>query len=286
MRFSALLVLLVGVALLGIASYGQIVNTYGKDSSLLSVNEVQEKTDWAWDQHINKGKGEFWFLTQATHNYAGGIVYKWPKNKAKISIYDNWILYFLGFSDPLLNMIGFTNVDTLFRAYESTRYERALARGFGICSQNAMGLASMLRERYSILADVILLSGHVVVEAEGFLLDPSVGLALPISLNKAEMDEEESGAVSRVYEAAFGPEDVTRGYDLDGKLEEETRFSVLGRFYDADGNHRVNGPRGYRPKLYWLERISDWFKWIIPAFMVLIGVWYLYRSQGRAPDSG
>ncbi len=178
----------------------------------------------------------------------------------------------MGYLDEPLRRAGLTNVEGLFRAYESIDYCRALARGYGICSQNALGLASLLERRYGIDADVIGLDGHVVVEAEGFLLDPSVGLMLPFSLSEAKRREAGTGAISAIYEAAFGPDQVSKVFGFDGGVEKTTPYAELGQFYDAEGNQRIDGVKGYRPKLYWLERASEWLKWFAPAFLVLVGI--------------
>lgn len=67
-----------------------------------------------------------------------------------------------------------------------------------------------------------------------------------------------------------------------GEIENVTPFSELGQFYDADGNQRVDGARGYRPKLYWVERASDWLKWVVPAFMILVGLSEVLASRRRS----
>lgn len=201
-----------------------------------------------------------------------------------MAVTDNWLLWMMGSLDSVVTELGLTNVDGLFRAYESIDYRRALARGHGICSQNSLGLASLLERRYGVIADVIGLSGHVVVEADGYLLDPSVGLTLPFSLSEAERREEKGGEVSAVYAAAFDSNEATRVYNFDGELESEMQLSELGQFYDAVGNQRIDGVRGYRPKLYWVERASDWLKWVVPAIMILVGSagFLVGRRQSRA----
>jgi hypothetical protein len=80
----------------------------------------------------------------------------------------------------------------------------------------------------------------------------------------------------------FNTDELTRVYGFDGEIENVTLFSELGQFYDADGNQRVDGARGYRPKLYWVERASDWLKWVIPAFMILVGLSGVLASRRRS----
>ncbi|MEX0382545.1 hypothetical protein V6X02_04320 [Spiribacter sp. 1M153] len=201
-----------------------------------------------------------------------------------MALTDNWLLSGMGSLYGVVTELGLTSVNGLFSAYESVDYRRALARGHGICSQNSLGLASLLDRRYGINADIIGLSGHVVVESEGYLVGPSVGLTLPFSLAEAQRREERDGEISAIYSACFDSDGTTRVYGFDGGLENVTSFSAFGQFYDADGNQRIDGVRGYRPKLYWVERGSDRLKWILPALMILVGSAGLFagRRQNRA----
>lgn len=251
--------------------YGQIVTPYERPDEANPVSAAIEEIDRAWEQYQQGGSDRREFLQRATQAYAEGIEYIWPKHQARVALTDNWLLWGMGYLDGVVTKLGLTNVDGLLRAYESIDYRRALARGHGICSQNSLGLASLLERRYGIEGDVIGLSGHVVVEAKGYLLDPSVGLAFPFSLAEAERREEEGREISGIYAAAFDSDEATRVYGFDGELESATPFSELGQFYDAEGNQRVEGVRGYRPKLYWVERASDWVKWIVPALILLVG---------------
>lgn len=261
--------------------YGLVGTSYDRPDDANPVSETIRATDRAWKQYQKGETNRFEFLQRSTLAYAEGTEYIWPKHEVRVAVTDNWLLWGMGYFDGVVAGLGLTNVDDLFRAYQSIDYRRALERGYGICSQNALGLASLLERRYGIEADVIVLDGHVVVEAGGYLLDPSVGLALPFSLAEAERREERDGEISSIYAAAFNPDEVTRVYGLDGHLKNVTPLSELGQFYDADGNQCVGGVQRYRPKLYWVERASDWLKWVIPAFMILIGGGGLLGSWRR-----
>jgi hypothetical protein len=137
------------------------------------------------EAHV-KASSERAFLEASVQVYAAETDYYWPRNRAQVHVADNWILYLMGYMDPLLVSMGLTDVDKLFSAYQSTRYERVLRRGFGICSQHAIGYADLLETRYGIDTSIIGLEGHVVVEANGYLLDPSVGITFPFGLERAE----------------------------------------------------------------------------------------------------
>ena len=253
--------------------YGDIASPYQHPSERGSVSWVLETMDYAYKQHGDTHH----FLERVTALYANSIDYEWPQNRARVAFTDNWILYTLAYADPLMRYLDLTKSDNLFRAYETTDYRRAMERGFGICSQNAMGFASLLKLRYGIQADIIGLGGHVVVEAKGRILDASVGLALPYGLAEAEKLETENGGVSALYKAAFGL-DVYREFDMKGDLIKQSLLSELGRYYDSFDNFRAAGVLEYRPKIYFLELASEWLKWIIPGGGVFLGLLGLYRS--------
>jgi hypothetical protein len=271
--------LFVGAGLSIVSLYGVITNPYDRPDGAVSASATIKKIDIAWKRR-QQGELEHWeFLQRATWAYAEGIRYIWPKDQARIALWDNWVLWSMAYLDEVVAGLGLTNVDSLFSVYESIDYRRALARGYGICSQNALGLASLLEWRYGVDADVIGLDGHVVVEAHGFLLDPSVGLAMPFSLAEAERREARNGEISEIYAEAFESDQVARVYGQRGDLENVTPFAELGQFYDSSGNDRIDGVEGYRSKVYWVERASAWLKWILPMLMVLLGSLGLCRSK-------
>ena len=255
--------------------YGAIMSPYERAADATAPQEVVLRMDRA---HEEEGSARP-FMEKATELYAEGIEYEWPAHKARVDVADNWILWAMAWLDPLLVRANLTNVEGLFSAYESISWERALGRGYGICSQNALGFADLLSSRYGIEADVIGLQGHVVVEAQGLLLDPSVGLMVPMDVEEAEEREESRKGVTQLYEQAFPEGGTTRTCDVRRNLVNETRFSELGQFDDAVGNQRIDGVKGYRPKIYYLERASEWLKWGIPAILLLIGVGGLLRAR-------
>jgi hypothetical protein len=196
------------------------------------------------------------FLEHSVAIYDAATVYEWPQELTRVSFRDNWILWAAAWTDPLMRRAGLTDLDDLFSVYESVSYERALGRGFGICSQNALGLADLLGRRYGMEAHMIGLDGHVVAEAamptgERYLLDPSVGVFLPFSLDQAA----EETALLRTRYAEKGRADIVEKYA-------------------AAGNVRLPEPgsRPFRPKLYLIERASDVLKWGIPILVIAAGL--------------
>jgi len=255
--------------------YGLIISPYERPKGALPVQQVIQMMDRAYQK---KGATHS-FLEKATELYAQGIDYQWPQHKARVHPADNWLLWALAWADPAFMKLDLTNVENLFTAYESLSWERALARGYGICSQNSLGLADLLSSRYGIEADIIGLDGHVVVEAQSLLLDPSVGLTIPMNLQEAEKHEDQSQKISQLYNQTFPDKEYFLAYDITGQLVTKKRLSELGQTYDTAGNQRFDGVKGYRPKIYYLERISEWLKWAIPITMLLVGLWVLLQTR-------
>lgn len=150
-------------------------NKYLNEKLIISYNDTIKNLDNAYK---NSSNNEEAFLINAVKIYNRGIIYKWDKKYTQIPITKNYILYLLSF------------IDKRFLVFESSYYETALGRGFGICSQNAIGLADLLYRRYNIKTYMVGLSGHVVlttnVNNSKVILDPSVGLYIPYPLNKLE----------------------------------------------------------------------------------------------------
>ncbi len=143
-------------------------------------------------EHLEQKEGlTAQFFSQANAIYHSGIAYQWPDGLARVRFRDNWILATAAYLDPLIYMLGLKRDAKLFSQFESFRYERALGRGFGTCSENALGLADLLYRLYHANIHVVGLGGHVVTEAElsdgrSMILDPSAGVVLPFSIRYAE----------------------------------------------------------------------------------------------------
>jgi hypothetical protein len=158
------------------------------DEELVSYDQALRDLDEAY---VRLGASEA-FVRVAVGTYDRATAYQWPDEIAGISPLDNWILYSMRLLDPLLLGSGLKSQNALFGKFESFRYETALGRGFGICSQNALGLADLLTRRYRVNTKVVGLGGHVVGQVDlptgSLLVDPSTGVVMPFSITEAEAD--------------------------------------------------------------------------------------------------
>jgi hypothetical protein len=212
------------------------------------------------------------FAIQATQIYHSAIRYDWPDGLSRIDFRDNWILFLASGLDPLLAALKLQRQETrIFTNFESFKYQRALGRGFGICSQNALGLADLLHRRYGVQTRVVGLDGHVVLQIElddggSMISDPSLGLTLPFGIDDAPG---EIGYVRRVYG--------------------EAGHAGLGERYDEQGN--LLGPEvgagPYAPPFYrqkavqWFERTADVASWLLSFCTFLFAVGKIRRSRAR-----
>lgn len=175
------------------------------------------------------GKNDFDFVVLATKKYLSGSAYIWPKELTRVSYRDNWVLWGLAYFDSLRDLAT-GEIHQTYTIFESYRYERALGRGFGICSQQALGLADLLTSRYGIPTRMVGLSGHVILEAEvgpgQFILsDPSVGLVLPFSYVDIESNLD---YLKAAYRQTAHPE-LAEKYDWQGNVK--SPFVGSGRYW-------------------------------------------------------
>ena len=266
------ILLLIGIILLLINLYGIIFpNDYRKilsqkyHKNVLSYNEVIKKIDESYLKYRKSKK----FLKQAVKFYNEGIFYVWPTNNefTTIPLRENFILYFLHYFDYIFYKYHLTNIPDAFSKFETHYYEKALRRGFGICSQNAEGLADLLYKRYGIETHIIGLLGHVILEAKinnkNFLLDPSVGLFIPMNLEEAENN---LSGIKNLYKFTTHPE--------------------LAVFFNKEGNvvSPIIGGSGQRPTLAKIETISYILKWLLPIIFIIFGLYISYYRNKKCVE--
>ncbi len=210
------------------------------------------------------------FVAEATEIYDAATAYEWPPGLARVAVRDNWLLAALALADPLLRLAGLKMDGPLFAQFESFRYPRALGRGFGICSQNALGFADLLQRRYGIAVRMAGLGGHVVAQVElpegPMIADPSLGVALPFGLDRAE----------------DAPELVAAHYA--GSAD-----ALIWRLFDPPGNLLAAsyGSGSYAAPFWKLELVetlelaADHGSVILPAAGGLLFAWRLWRRPRR-----
>jgi hypothetical protein len=201
---------------------GELVD---KKSYIKTVNEV-----------INKGVAHYW--------HDDGI----SKYNLRLPFHENYLLFSASYIMP-----------KIFLKYELMDYRRALERGVGLCSQHAIIVADVLKEK-GIHAKMIGLSGHVVATAEvddknneWWVIDADYGVIIPHSLGEIEKRP-----------------DIVAPYYREHGYVESTITTLVG-IYGKEGNVLVsgNGSKNYSPLKYGVEKAAYVLIWIIPVLFIL-----------------
>ncbi|MCP4923987.1 MAG: hypothetical protein GY915_08175 [bacterium] len=246
-----LLCLISGLLLIAINLSGMMIgidrrHTFEKKT--LTAQETLTQLDKSFKRHGRSIK----FVEEANHLISKGTIYKWPFYDATVPFYENWILFSLGFLEKKILDPASRKESGRCAAYEFLNYEKALQRGFGICSQLAIIAADILHKRYSIDTYLIVLEGHVVTEArlekESRILDPSADIVLP-----------------------FGLEEAEKNLDIVSKTYGE-KWKIFSDLYATPNRISLEpGVKAYRPKGYYFEKISYIAKWLLPILFLLFG---------------
>jgi hypothetical protein len=179
----------------------------------------------------------------------------------RIPLHENYLLFFASYLNP-----------EDYLKYEFTNYRRAIERGVGLCSQQAIIVSEILLEK-NIPSFIIGLSGHVVLRAqvdenrdEWWVLDPDYGVAIPYDIDAIENDPE-----------------IIRPFYAQGGYRQKT-IAKLVKIYGQKGNSvsREQGARGYQIKRYHDEFRFYFFKWLIPCILVIPSIiLFVMRTKNR-----
>lgn len=132
---------------------------------------------------LDRGPGEdlTGYLSRLTESVAVGMTHYWTGGDAwseadipytAISVYDNYLLWLQGLLPAYRDNL---------RNYEFLTPAKAIARGYGFCSQVSKLVYSILREQ-GIDSQILSNPLHTVVEADGSVLDPDYGVFIPHSM--------------------------------------------------------------------------------------------------------
>lgn len=221
------------------------------------------------------------FARQATMAVNKGMAYTWPESRAgeyrmRIPAWENYILWFFSlFSEGYYH-------------YEFYDHKKALARGLGMCGQQAACLTGFLRAA-GLDARMVALSGHIVatVRADGkdLLLDPSFGVVIPLSLSGAQKN---LGATAGYYGKHWPLIPSDQGAS---PLVPRCPSCVVLAAYagpagriDPHGLDSYFGGDGVREKV---EKAAYALKWPFPAVLILIGgLWTALLRRRAGQETG
>jgi hypothetical protein len=247
-----------------------IVNIVGLFISLRNETIYQEKaginlTEKELYQRINEAitdkKNYITHLNEAVHQ---GIAHYWRdaginKYNLRIPFYENYLLFIASYLDP-----------EEYLKYEFYDYRRAIERGVGLCSQQAIIVSEILLKK-NIPSFIIGLSGHVVLRAqvdanrdEWWVLDPDYGVVIPHDIDIIANNPK---IIRSFYAKA--------GYKL-------KTINSLGKIYEEKEGYVVRseqGAKGYRIKRFRAERIFYLLKWIIPCIFVIASILLFFNRR-------
>ncbi len=184
-------------------------------------------------------------LTQAVNEY---VVHAWPEDDADaaaihchIPARENYLLWLAGCFFPS------------YTRYEFTDAGRGLARGIGLCSQQALITVELLTDR-GIPARVQRLKGHVVATAAiddetWWILDPDFGVVIEHDIRSIE--EQPSLAKAAYTEAGLS----------------QSQVETLTKIYGPEGNQVRESVFAYAPQEFLLERLAYGLKWLFPLLL-------------------
>lgn len=257
-RQSKKIFLTAGIFLLGINITGMFISLKNpvipiEDAGLVKNNIVlsDEQFFSIVDQDLSDRKTYINKLNEAV-NIA--IVHYWDDSGIQeynlhIPVYENFILYSLGYLIP-----------AWFEKWEIFDYKKAVERGVGICSQHAIIILQILKEK-NIPAKMVSLAGHMVATAqvdeksdEWWILDADFGVVIEHNIDEIEQQ----------------PEIISSFYHLRGYSRPSIQ-NLVG-LYGKEGNS-VNILSRHYPERYYFEKLFYFLKWVIPFGLM---VPYLY----------
>jgi hypothetical protein len=253
-----------------------VINIIGLFISLRNESIYQVRTGFADDiiltekelyHRINKpviDKKEY--ITNLNEAVNRGIAHYWRdaginKYNLRIPFYENYLLFIASYLNP-----------EEYLKYEFVNYKRAIERGIGLCSQQAIIVSEILKGK-SIPSFIIGLSGHVVLRArveenrdEWWVLDPDYGVVIPYDIGFIENNPK-----------IIGPFYAKAGY-------KQKTIVMLEKIYEKKGNvvSRKQGARGYQFKRWRDEPRFYYFKWLIPCtLMTPMIIFYICRRRNK-----
>ncbi|MFQ6121201.1 MAG: hypothetical protein ACE5KE_15095, partial [Methanosarcinales archaeon] len=154
--------------------------TGNKSNDIITLNDVEVKQQIV--RRANESDEEYVFrITKIIHE---GIVNYWPdegieKYNLRVPIWENYLLYLASFIKP-----------DIYRKYEYANYNKAIERGVGLCSQQALIVTGILND-HGIDAEIIALNGHFVLRAQvtentWYVVDPDYGVVIPHDIFEIE----------------------------------------------------------------------------------------------------
>lgn len=245
----ALILLGVVLVLFNIVGYFLYTKVNSDDEHLLDAYPLNISEKEFWDGAYRKnGEALEEYLRRFTKLVSERMLRIEP-TYAKPTVFENWILWI------------YSNIKD---DYEWSDTKRAVRLGGGYCSQHAIVFNNLLREQ-DIESRILGLQGHVVnevlVNGGWKVYDSDYNVVFDATLQDLENDP------YPVYQAYIG----LGASDDTAKLFQEA-FAT-----EAD-NFRYKKTRAYREEKYHIEVAALYLVWVIPVFLILVGIRLRYSA--------
>ena len=213
------------------------------------------------------------FLKEATKVYFMAKVpveYGWKEKYTKIKFQENWVLYFVRkFEEYQINNRGKSKFGGAYIFYQSSDYKFALKRGIGICSQDAVSFANLIKRRYNIDYNIVGLDGHVLMQAKInnklYLSDPNMGLTFNFNIDEYYDNYKNQLIIKEAY-TGIGRPDLINSFDESGNRK-----------------FKYTGPKAientYNPDT--ITFYANYIKWLMPIFLLLSGLFLRYKIKSH-----
>ena len=213
------------------------------------------------------------FLTKATKVYFMAktpVEYSWKEKYTKIKFHENWVLFFVRkFEEYQIDNGGESKFGGAYIFYQSSDYKFALKRGIGICSQDAVGFANLIKRRYNIDYNIVGLGGHVLMQAKinnkFYLSDPNMGLTFNFNIDEYYDSYKNRLIIKEAY-TGIGRPDLINSFDKSGNRK-----------------FKYTGPKAientYNPDT--ITFYANYIKWLMPIFLLLSGLFLRYKIKSQ-----
>jgi hypothetical protein len=184
-------------------------------------------------------------------------------NNLTIPIYENYIIWFKQFTNP-----------EIYKSYEFCGYKHALERKVGLCSQHAIIVDGILKDK-NIPSKIVRLTGHIVVMAEvsdgeNWILDSDYDVIVPYSL--AEIEKDSTIIIpyykDKIHYSSYAISQVenNKGKDTDVNI---LTLSQMIDIYGKEGNSLADDVEEYWGDKCCAEKMSYILIWLIPLLLML-----------------
>lgn len=252
-----------GVFLLGLNLIGFFIplrnpEIYSEERPVLNKGPILTENEF-YERIARRRESDAEYVLKVNAAVHQGIAHYWEdegvaKYNLRIPIHENYLLFLAQYIRP-----------EAFRKHVYYDHRKAIARGVGLCSQQALIVARILEEQ-GIKSGIIALSGHVVaamarVDEESdtwWVLDPDYGVVVKRSISDIENNLE---IIMETYAEA--------GYD-------PATINLLRAVYAREGNRVWRSAKAYHGRKYYVETLSYVAIWVIPVILFIPYLYSLY----------